>query len=130
MKLSDHLIKSCECYDVSALLLCCLALENFISIYSSTCLIYKGGNSVAAWNFVFQLLLQAASNMAEVSKESMPHHDKNKVHVEREFDQASFSSDETQTGVKTVEAVSQTWTQSALIAAYLGCVCSTAFLVI
>lgn len=50
----------------------------------------------------------------------MPHHDKNQVPVEREFDQASFSSDETQTGVKTVEAVSQTWTQSALIAAYLG----------
>ena len=60
--------------------------------------------------------------MAEVSKESMPHHDKNQAPVEREFDQASFSSDETQTGVKTVEAVSQTWTQSALIAAYLGCV--------
>lgn len=58
--------------------------------------------------------------MAEVAKESMPHHDKNEVPVEREFDQASFSSDETQTGVKTVEAVSQTWTQSALIAAYLG----------
>lgn len=58
--------------------------------------------------------------MAEVTKESMPHHDKNQVPVEREFDQASFSSDETQTGVKTVEAVSQTWTQSALIAAYLG----------
>ena len=58
--------------------------------------------------------------MAEVKEESMPHHDKNQVPVEREFDQASFSSDETQTGVKTVEAVSQTWTQSALIAAYLG----------
>ena len=60
--------------------------------------------------------------MAEASKESMPHHDKNQVPVEREFDQASFSSDETQVGVKTVEAISQTWTQSALIAAYLGCV--------
>ena len=58
--------------------------------------------------------------MSEVTKESMPHHDKNQLPVEREFDQASFSSDETQTGVKTVEAVSQTWTQSALIAAYLG----------
>ena len=58
--------------------------------------------------------------MADVKVESMPHHDKNQVPVEREFDQASFSSDETQTGVKTVEAVSQTWTQSALIAAYLG----------
>ena len=60
--------------------------------------------------------------MAEASKESMPHHDKNQVPVEREFDQGSFSSDETQTGVKTVEVVSQTWTQSALIAAYVGCV--------
>ena len=60
--------------------------------------------------------------MAEETKESMPHHDKNQLPVEREFDLASFSSDETQTGVKTVEAVSQTWTQSALIAAYLGCV--------
>ena len=62
--------------------------------------------------------------MAEVTKESLPHHDKSQVPVEREFDQASFSSDETQTGVKTVEAVSQTWTQSALIAAYLGYVWS------
>ena len=58
--------------------------------------------------------------MAKVKEESMPHHDTNQVPLEREFDQASFSSDETQTGVKTAEAVSQTWTQSALIAAYLG----------
>ena len=58
--------------------------------------------------------------MAEGTKENMPHHDKNQIPVEREFDRTSFSSDETQTGVKTVEGVSQTWTQSALIAAYLG----------
>ena len=66
--------------------------------------------------------------MAEITKESLPRHDKNQVPVEREFDQASFSSDETQTGVKTVEVVSQTWTQSALIAAYLGYVWSYDFL--
>lgn len=40
--------------------------------------------------------------------------------IESEDDQSSFSSEETQTGVKTIEAVSQTWTRWSLIAAYLG----------
>lgn len=47
-------------------------------------------------------------------------HDKGQYATEREDDQASFSSDETQTGVKNIEAVSQTWTRYSLIAAYLG----------
>ena len=48
-----------------------------------------------------------------------PQHDKEQPAVE-EYDRASFSSDETQTGVKNIEAVSQTWTQWSLIAAYVG----------
>ena len=40
----------------------------------------------------------------------------------------SFTSDDTQTGVKGIEAISQTWTRSSLIAAYLGSViCSFCF---
>lgn len=39
---------------------------------------------------------------------------------EHEDDQSSLASDATQTGVKNIEAVSQTWTQWSLIAAYLG----------
>ena len=42
------------------------------------------------------------------------------VNVENDGDQSSLSSDTTQTGVKNIEAVSQTWTQSSLTAAYLG----------
>lgn len=48
------------------------------------------------------------------------HDDQDQVDVEHEDDQSSFTSDATQTGVKNIEAVSQTWTQSSLIAAYLG----------
>ena len=33
---------------------------------------------------------------------------------------SSFVSDDAQTGVKGIEAISQTWTQSSLITAYLG----------
>ena len=35
---------------------------------------------------------------------------------------SSIDSDETQTGVKNIEAVSQTWTQLSLIVAYIGSV--------
>ena len=42
------------------------------------------------------------------------------VDVQHEDDQSSFSSNAAQTGVKNIEVVSQTWTQSSLIAAYLG----------
>ena len=42
------------------------------------------------------------------------------VDVQREDAQSSSSSDATQTGVKNIEAISQTWTQSSLVAAYLG----------
>ncbi|CAF9933023.1 hypothetical protein IMSHALPRED_009041 [Imshaugia aleurites] len=44
------------------------------------------------------------------------------MHPEHENDQSSSSSnaDATQTGVENIEAVSRTWTQSSLIAAYLG----------
>lgn len=37
-----------------------------------------------------------------------------------EDSRSSLSSDETQTGVKNIEAVSQTWTKWSLIAAYFG----------
>ena len=50
-----------------------------------------------------------------------PAHDHQaRVDVQHEDDQSSLTSDATQTGVKSIEAVSQTWTQSSLIAAYLG----------
>ena len=59
--------------------------------------------------------------MAEVAGGQIPsHHNKDQLAVEHEHDRASFSSDETQTGVKNIEAVSQTWTQRSLIAAYVG----------
>ena len=48
------------------------------------------------------------------------HYDQDQVNVEHEDDQSSMNSDATQTGVKNIEAVSQAWTQSSLIAAYLG----------
>ena len=47
-------------------------------------------------------------------------YNKNHVNVPDEEDRASLSSDATQVGVKNIEAVSQTWTQSSLVAAYLG----------
>ena len=60
--------------------------------------------------------------MAEVAPgNSLPAHgDQDQISVDHEDDQSSFTSDATQTGVKNIEAVSQTWTQSSLIAAYLG----------
>ena len=47
-------------------------------------------------------------------------YNKNHANVPDEEDQASLSSDATQAGVKNIEAVSQTWTQSSLVAAYFG----------
>ena len=35
-------------------------------------------------------------------------------------DQSSLSSDDTQAGVKNIEAISQTWTKWSLVAAYAG----------
>lgn len=35
-------------------------------------------------------------------------------------DRSSLSSNDTQNGVKNIEAVSQVWTKSSLISAYLG----------
>lgn len=59
--------------------------------------------------------------MAEVGGGQIPpHHNKDQLAVEHDHDRDLFSSDETQTGVKNIEAVSQTWTQWSLIAAYLG----------
>lgn len=48
------------------------------------------------------------------------HYQKHHLNQDNEDDQSSLTSDATQTGVKNIEAVSQTWTQSSLIAAYLG----------
>jgi hypothetical protein len=59
--------------------------------------------------------------MADVAKGHIPsRNNKDQSAEEYEYDSASIKSDETQTGVKNIEAVSQTWTQWSLIAAYLG----------
>ena len=58
--------------------------------------------------------------MAEATGPSPAHDEKGQLNINHEDDQSSFSSDETQTGVKGIEAVSQTWTEWSLIAAYLG----------
>ncbi|KAL2036510.1 hypothetical protein N7G274_010740 [Stereocaulon virgatum] len=59
--------------------------------------------------------------MAEVAKGHLPsRNNKHQSAEEYEYDSASVSSDEAQIGVKNIEAVSQTWTQWSLIAAYLG----------
>ena len=59
--------------------------------------------------------------MAEATPEMVPaQYAKDQVDVEPVDDQFSLISDATPTGVKNIEAVSQTWTQSSLIAAYLG----------
>jgi hypothetical protein len=59
--------------------------------------------------------------MAEiVGENALSSQGKGQSAIESEDDQSSFSSEETQTGVKTIEAVSQTWTRWSLIAAYLG----------
>lgn len=49
-----------------------------------------------------------------------PPYNQSHVDVQHEEDQVSLSSDATQTGVKNIEVISQTWTRSSLIAAYLG----------
>jgi len=47
--------------------------------------------------------------MAEMAGENVPApRNKSQLTTEREDDQSSFSSDETQTGVKNIEAVSRT----------------------
>lgn len=48
------------------------------------------------------------------------HHDQDEPNEDHEDDRSSLTSDVRQSGVKNIEAVSQTWTQSSLIAAYLG----------
>lgn len=60
--------------------------------------------------------------MAEVISEDnvITPYDRNHADAQHEDDQASLSSDATQTGVKNIEVVSQTWTQASLIASYLG----------
>lgn len=46
--------------------------------------------------------------------------DVGQVAIANEDDRSSLSSGDAQTGVKGIEAISQTWTQWSLIAAYLG----------
>ena len=59
--------------------------------------------------------------MADVATGDVPSRNNKDLSAEEyEHDSASVDSDETQTGVKNIEAVSQTWTQWSLIAAYLG----------
>ena len=70
--------------------------------------------------------------MAEMISEDVPAHfhtdrvnpeheeEDEEEEEEEEDNHSSIGADATQTGVKNIEAVSQTWTQSSLIAAYLG----------
>lgn len=59
--------------------------------------------------------------MAETTPDNVPaQYDADRVNVEQEDDHSSCASDAIQAGVKKIEVVSQTWTQSSLIAAYLG----------
>lgn len=55
-----------------------------------------------------------------VADDAASSHDKNRTVTGYEESQSSLSSDETQTGVKNIELVSQTWTKWSLVAAYLG----------
>lgn len=55
-----------------------------------------------------------------VADDAASSHDKNRTVAGYEESQSSLSSDETQTGVKNIELVSQTWTKWSLVAAYLG----------
>ena len=54
---------------------------------------------------------QAASSLQDNTDRSV---------VAVDDDRSSLSSDNTQNGVKNIEAVSQIWTKSSLISAYLG----------
>ena len=56
----------------------------------------------------------------EADKNAMSAPDVNQSISEREDDRYSLSSEDTQTGVKNIEAISQTWTRWSLITAYLG----------
>lgn len=53
-------------------------------------------------------------------KEITSDHPKHPIINDYEDSRSSISSDDTQIGVKNIEAISQTWTKSSLIAAYLG----------
>ena len=58
--------------------------------------------------------------MAETGEPSASRDVKTSTYVSDEDDQSSLSSSDTQQGVKGIEAISQTWTQWSLIAAYIG----------
>ena len=46
--------------------------------------------------------------------------DQDRLAADDDNSQSSFTSEETQNGVKNIEAISQTWTRRSLIVAYLG----------
>ena len=59
--------------------------------------------------------------MAHSAEPGDTYHDKNNTEtLTTEDDQSSLSSAETQQGVKGIEAISSTWSTSALIIAYVG----------
>lgn len=53
-------------------------------------------------------------------KSNASDHPKHPTINDYEDSRSSISSDDTQIGVKNIEAISQTWTKLSLIAAYLG----------
>ena len=59
--------------------------------------------------------------MAETGR-SLAHHAKGPGSIDHDYgdDASSFASESTQPGVKSIEAISQTWTRWSLIAAYFG----------
>ncbi|KAL9104977.1 MAG: hypothetical protein Q9163_000149 [Psora crenata] len=64
---------------------------------------------------------QIGFHMSEPVAPPAVQHDKQRVvSTEDEHDQSSLSSSDVQTGVKGIEAISETWTTWSLIAAYLG----------
>ena len=57
---------------------------------------------------------------AEASTQIQRYKNQVYIHNHDDDDQSSLSSDNTQAGVKNIEAISQTWTKWSLISAYLG----------
>ena len=59
--------------------------------------------------------------MGDAEASTRTQHDKDQTYIHNhDDDQSSLSSDNTQAGVKNIEAISQTWTKWSLISAYLG----------
>ena len=65
-------------------------------------------------------VLETAYMAAGSGGDTVTHVDQNDMQPHYADSQSSLSTDDAQAGVKNIEAVSQTWTRSSLILAYLG----------